>query len=85
MLMKYVYTMLLVCAAYMGQSQVLISILLGDKLNSGKIEFGLEGGWSMSTLQGVDPAKGHSNVVFKHRCARQIHHGSRRDRRILLE
>ncbi|MBL0009788.1 MAG: PorT family protein [Saprospiraceae bacterium] len=59
--MKYVYTMLLVCAAYMGQSQVLISILLGDKLNSGKIEFGLEGGWSMSTLQGLDPVKGHSN------------------------
>ena len=41
--MKYVYTMLLVCAAYMGQSQVLISILLGDKLNSGKIEFGFLG------------------------------------------
>lgn len=59
--MKYIYTILFVCAAYMGQSQVLISILLGDKLNSGKIEFGLEGGWSMSTLQGLDPATGHSN------------------------
>ena len=59
--MKYVYTMLLVCAAYMGQSQVLISILLGDKLNSGKIEFGLEGGWSLSNLEGIDPSQGHSN------------------------
>jgi hypothetical protein len=27
-----------------ARTQVLISILLGDKLNSGKIEFGLEGG-----------------------------------------
>jgi len=47
--------------AYHGQSQVLISILLGDKLNSGKIEFGLEGGWSLSTLDGLDPSKAHSN------------------------
>jgi hypothetical protein len=46
---------------FMGHSQVLISILLGDKLNSGKLEFGLEGGWSLSNLSGVDPSKGHSN------------------------
>lgn len=59
--MKYIYSFLLVCFAYIGQSQVLISILLGDKLNSGKIEFGLEGGWSLSSLEGVNPSKGHSN------------------------
>lgn len=58
---KYVYTVLVMLTAYAGQSQVLISILLGDKLNSGKIEFGLEGGWSLANLQGVDPSKGHSN------------------------
>jgi hypothetical protein len=46
---------------YTAQSQVLISILLGDKLNSGKIEFGLDGGWSLSNLDGIDPSKGHSN------------------------
>lgn len=46
---------------YTAQSQVLISILLGDKLNSGKIEFGLEGGWSLSNLDGIDPSNGHSN------------------------
>jgi hypothetical protein len=44
-----------------GQSQVLISLLLGDKLNSGKIEFGLDGGWSLSNLKGIDPSDGHSN------------------------
>jgi len=39
----------------------LISILLGDKLNSGKIEFGLDGGLSLSSLEGVDPSKSHSD------------------------
>jgi hypothetical protein len=59
--MKFFYTLLFMIFAYLGQSQVLISILLGDKLNSGKIEFGLEGGWSLANLEGVDPSKGHSN------------------------
>ena len=43
------------------RSQVLISLLLGDKLNSGKIEFGLDGGLSLSSLDGLDPSKVHSN------------------------
>jgi len=38
------------------KGQVLISILLGDKLNTGKIEFGLDGGVNYMTLQGVDPS-----------------------------
>ncbi len=28
------------------QSQVLIALLLGNTLNTGKIEFGLDGGWN---------------------------------------
>jgi len=43
------------------RSQVLISILLGDKLNSGKIEFGLDGGLSLASLTGIDESKVHSN------------------------
>ncbi len=39
-------------------TQVLISLVFGDKLNTGKIEFGLDGGWTMSTLSGVPGAKG---------------------------
>jgi hypothetical protein len=39
------------------QSQVLISLLLGDKLNTGKVEFGLDGGLTASTIQGFDGAK----------------------------
>jgi len=39
-------------------AQVLITLLLGDALNTPKIEFGLEGGWSHSyinTIEGSDP------------------------------
>lgn len=36
-----------------SNSQVLISLLLGDKLNSGKIEFGLDGGMNFSTQTGL--------------------------------
>ena len=42
---------------FSAQSQVLISILLGDKLNSGKIEFGLDGGLNLSTINGLDQGK----------------------------
>jgi hypothetical protein len=41
-----------------SRSQVLISLLLGDKLNTGKIEFGLEGGVNWSWLKNLDGSKG---------------------------
>jgi len=37
-----------------AQSQVLISLLLGDKLNSDKLEFGLEGGMNWSNTTGFE-------------------------------
>jgi len=37
-----------------SQSQVLISLLLGDKLNSDKLEFGLEGGLNWSNTSGFE-------------------------------
>ena len=40
-----------------ARTQVLISILLGDKLNSGKIEFGLDGGANWSAIKNLDGAK----------------------------
>jgi len=40
--------------SYSSQSQVLIALLLGDKLNSGKIEFGLDGGLNFSTIANMD-------------------------------
>jgi Outer membrane protein beta-barrel domain len=36
-----------------ANGQVLISLLLGDKLNTGKIEFGLDGGVNFMSLPGV--------------------------------
>lgn len=45
----------------LSQSQILISLLLGDKLNTGKIEFGLEGGYNRSWLSGIDEANGMGN------------------------
>ena len=37
-----------------ANSQVLISLLLGDKLNSPDLEFGLEGGYNYSNITGMD-------------------------------
>ena len=44
-------------AAHTARSQVLISLLLGDRLNSGKVEFGLDGGVSYSRQEGVETDK----------------------------
>ena len=43
------------------RSQILISILLGDKLNTGEIEFGLTGGFNRTNIIGLDEAKGLNN------------------------
>lgn len=45
---------LVVGFSYSAQSQILISLLLGDKLNSDKLEFGLIGGFSSANQSGVD-------------------------------
>jgi hypothetical protein len=37
-----------------ANSQILISILLGDKLNSDKLEFGLDGGLNIANINGID-------------------------------
>jgi len=43
-----------------AQSQILISLLLGDKLNSPNLEFGVEGGFNRSWLSGIDESTGLS-------------------------
>jgi len=40
-----------------ANGQVLISLVFGDKLNSGKIEFGLDGGLTLSDIGGLKEAK----------------------------
>ena len=39
-----------------SQSQILISILLGNKINRDKIELGLDGGYCLSTIVNQDDA-----------------------------
>ena len=43
-----------------AHSQVLISLLFGDDLNTGKVEFGLEGGATFSTINGLEGAEYNS-------------------------
>jgi len=40
-----------------AKGQVLISLLLGDKLNTGKIEFGLDGGFNWSNISNLENSK----------------------------
>ena len=40
-----------------AESQVLISLLFGDDLNTGKIEFGLDGGMTLSNQTGLSDSK----------------------------
>jgi len=54
---KYFIVLGLLLFALNVQSQVLISLLLGDKLNSGGLEFGLEGGINLSKVSGFDANK----------------------------
>jgi len=44
-----------------ANSQVLLSLIFGDKLNSGKVEFGLSGGFNLSYLRGINESKGQNN------------------------
>jgi hypothetical protein len=54
---KNIFLLWLAVLVSTARTQVLISILLGDKLNSGKIEFGLEGGANWATVKNLDGAK----------------------------
>lgn len=50
----------------LAHGQVLISLLLGDNLNSGKVEFGLDGGVNFHDIRGLDAAttKANFNIGF---------------------
>jgi len=51
---KHVLVLILLAVGMALQSQVLISILLGDKLNSKGLEFGLVGGLNWTNISGLD-------------------------------
>lgn len=60
------FTLWLVSLCYSAHSQILISLILGDKLNSPNLEFGIEGGFNRSYLSGIDESKGfgHFHLGF---------------------
>ena len=51
---KYLLITALLLLSIESQSQVLITLLLGDKLNSDGLEFGLEGGLNWTTISGME-------------------------------
>jgi hypothetical protein len=55
-------TVLLFLPSLATKGQVLISILLGDKLNTGNIEFGLDGGVNYANIRGL--SGGEANALF---------------------
>lgn len=53
---KYYLILVFILIGFFAQSQVLISLLLGDKLNSDKLKFGLEGGLNWTNISGMETA-----------------------------
>lgn len=61
--MKKLYSLLLIVffTSFSAQAQVLIVAIFGDKLNSGNIEFGLDGGYNRTWFMAREDAKGLNN------------------------
>jgi hypothetical protein len=53
---------LFLCFGIQSQSQILITLLLGDKLNSDGLEFGLDVGFNVSSLSGLETKKPLTNL-----------------------
>ena len=51
---KYYVLLVFLLIGFFAQSQVLISLLLGDKLNSDKLKFGLEGVLNWTNISGME-------------------------------
>jgi hypothetical protein len=56
-----VITFLLIFTFQQASSQVLLSLLFGDKLNSENVEFGLDGGVNFSTMSNFESSKKLTN------------------------
>jgi hypothetical protein len=58
---KYLGLLFLLFSIQFMHSQVLISLVFGDMLNSPKVEFGLEGGVNFSTISNLENSKGRTD------------------------
>ena len=54
---KVLLILVLLLGSRPANGQVLIALLFGDKLNTGKIEFGLDGGLNLASMGGVEGAE----------------------------
>lgn len=54
---KYFLVIAFLFLSIQSKSQVIISLLFGDNLNTGKVEFGLDGGMNISSLKGLKDSK----------------------------
>lgn len=54
---KIITTSIFLLLSYFSYAQVLIALLLGDKLNNGTMEFGLDGGINYSHISNMDSNK----------------------------
>ena len=54
---RFIFLLTFSLVSYAANSQVLISLLFGEKLNSDKIEFGLIGGFNWSNLNDLEKAR----------------------------
>lgn len=63
---NYLIVLIFLLSSSYANSQVLISLLLGDKLNSDGMEFGLETGYNFASISGMDSHKslGSFNIGF---------------------
>lgn len=57
----FIVGLLLVGSIQIAQGQILLSLIFGDKLNSGKVEFGINGGYNFSNLRGINGSSGIHN------------------------
>jgi hypothetical protein len=57
---KSILIILFVSICYSANSQILISLLLGDVLNSEKVEFGIDGGVNFAKIANLEPSKSSS-------------------------
>jgi len=54
---KFLLIAAVLLCGHTANAQVIISLLFGEKLNTGKIEFGLDGGVNLASVDGVEGAK----------------------------
>ena len=54
---KFILIILFLLSSYTANAQVIISLIFGETLNTGKIEFGLDGGLTWATMDGIEDAK----------------------------